>query len=127
MRVVKAISELDIDLEPNVELYNSLRENICRQGFINETAPLVEELKSIVDFPVAIITYTASDELANTYKKHGLIATYSAADNAYRNGIFRPREVRLERRSHLKDGIIGFAGYFLPRLPYYALKGLKEM
>jgi gamma-glutamyl:cysteine ligase YbdK (ATP-grasp superfamily) len=127
LRVVKAISELNIDLDPQIERYNSLREEICRRGFIDELSPIVEELKSLIDFPTDIITYTASDELADTYKKHGLVATYSAVDNAYRNGVFQPREVRWKRRSHLADGIIGFAGYFLPRLPYYALKGLKEM
>ena len=68
----------------------------------------------------------ASDELREVYDSSGLLGAYSAVDNGYRTGTFQSREVSLKQRPHLAAGIIGFAGYFVPRLPYYAWKGLME-
>jgi len=127
MRCVKAIAELEKDLDPDIEKYNSLRERICVEGLIDQTRPLADELGSLVDFPEDMLTRTASDELAGVYNEAGLIAAYSALDNGYRNGVFEPREVTQKQRAHIGWGMVGFAGYFVPRLPYYALKGLKEM
>ena len=127
LKAVKAISQLDDDLEPNVERYNSLRGEICRRGLIDETAPLADELRSLVGFPEEILTCTASDELADAYNTGGLVGAYSALDSGYRRGVFQPRDVRARQRAHFAEGILGFAGYFVPRLPYYAIKGLKEM
>lgn len=126
LRAVKAISELDETLNPNIEKYNSLRERICKHGVLDETADLVDELRSLVDFPGDIITRTASDELRELYNSIGLIGAYSALDNGYRNGVFEPREVVQKQRRYSARGILGFVGYFVPRLPYYAWKGLKE-
>ena len=126
LRAVKAISELDETLEPNIEQYNLLRERICKHGVLNETAHLVDELKSLVDFPDEILTHTASDELKELYNSSGLIGAYSALDNGYRNGKLEPREVAQKQKRYSARGIIGFVGYFVPRLPYYAWKGLKE-
>lgn len=135
LRAVKAIAELDEELAPNTEWYNSIRGEICRGGLLDKTAHLVDELRSLVDFPIDLITRTASDELWELYDAHcesgrqpsrGLRAAYSALDGGYRTGSFEPREVSQKQRPHFAHGIIGFAGYFVPRLPYYALKGLLE-
>lgn len=125
LKCIQAIAELDETLEPNIEEYNSLRCEICRRGLIEETAGLVDELRSIVDFPREMLERTASDELHEMYNNHGLIGAYSALDNGYRNGVFEPVPVTKEQRAGLK-GILGFVAYFVPRLPYYAWKGLKE-
>jgi hypothetical protein len=127
VRAVAAIAKLDESLEPNIDKYNILRPEICRRGLLDETAHLVDELSSLVEFPVEILTRTASDELRDAYDSGGLVAAYSALDNGYRTGVFAPREVSKERKSHLAAGILGFAGYFVPRLPFYAFKGLREM
>ena len=126
LRAVKAIAEMDETLEPNIERYNEMRPNIARHGLLDENADLVSELKSLVDFPTEILTRTASDELKEMYESEGLLGAYSALDNGYRNGKFESREIVQEQRSHVGSGILGFAGYFLPRLPYYAWKGLVE-
>ncbi|MCX8052376.1 MAG: hypothetical protein N3B12_01080 [Armatimonadetes bacterium] len=127
VRAVAAIASLDETLDPAVETYNTLRNEICRRGLLEETAHLAEELQSLVDFPMEMLTRTASDELYEAYKAGGLLAAYSALDNGYRNGIFKPREVPIKRKSHIGAGMLGFAGYFVPRLPFYAFKGLREM
>ncbi len=127
LRAVKAIAELDEDLEPDIERYNALRDDICRRGLLDENTYLVDELRSLVDFPRDILVRTGSDELADAYKAQGLVGAYSAVDNGYRNGVFEPRPVNARQRAHVGSGLLGFAGYFVPRLPYYAFKGLKEM
>ena len=127
MKAVAAIARLDESLDPRIELYNSLRDEICRTGLLDETMPLVDELASLVGFPREILSHTASDELHGAYNDGGLVAAYSALDNGYRNGAFEPREVCDVQRSHIGAGILGFAGYFVPRIPYWALKGLREM
>lgn len=126
LAAVKAIAELNETLEPNVEQYNALRDDICHKGILDETAGLVDELGSMVDFPVESLTRTASDELRDVYDKDGLVAAYSAMDNGYRNGMFKPRLVEKKQQADIIKGAFGFLAYFLPRLPYYAWKGFKE-
>lgn len=126
LRAIKAIAELDCALDANIAFYNSVRDRMSRRGILDETAHLVWELRDIVDFPPEMLERTASDELAEAYTAGGLLAAYSALDNGYRNGCFEPREVSMARGGHIPCGALGFVGYFLPRLPYYAWKGIKE-
>ncbi len=126
LRAIKAITELDTTLDPAIDHYNSLRDNMCRKGLVDEAADLVEELKSLVDFPLELLERTASDELRHAYDAHGLVGAYSALDNGYRNGKFEPRPVSARQQPAGVAGIAGFIGYFVPRLPYYAWKGIKE-
>lgn len=126
LRVIKAISELEVTLDPAIDRYNSLRDNICRNGLIDEIADLVDELRALIDFPMELIEKSASDELRRMYESGGLVAAYSALDNGYRYGKFEPREITAQQSSGIASGLLGFAGYFLPRLPYYAWKGLVE-
>ena len=113
-------------MTPALTAYNALRDNICREGLIDETAGLVEELRSLVDFPMEILQRTASDELRAIYDSEGLVGAYSALDNGYRNGVFEPREVNARQRAHVASGLVGFVGYFVPRVPYYLCKGIAE-
>lgn len=126
LKVLEAIAKLNETLDPNVSRYNELRKKICMYGLLDEISDLVAELQSIIDFPIDIIEHTASDDLKKVYDECGLVGAYSAVDNGYRNGCFEPREVKLPAKSHAIYAILGFAGYFIPRLPYYAWKGLKE-
>lgn len=126
LRAVKAISELDVSLDPAIDRYNSLRDRICREGLIDEIADLVDELRKLIDFPTHLLRHTASDELRAAYESEGLLGAYSALDNGYRNGVFEPRQVPFAKRAGTAEGLLGFVGYFVPRLPYYAWKGLVE-
>lgn len=126
LKAIAAIAELDRDLEPRAEFYNSVRPEVCRQGLIEETLPLVGELRSMLEFPEEALRKTASDELWKLYEASGLVAAYSGLDRGYRHGSFEPREVKQKQKAHTTAGLIGFAAYFVPRLPYYAWKGLKE-
>lgn len=126
LRAVKAIAELDVQLDPGIDRYNTLRDSICREGLLDEAADLVDELRSMVPFPVELLEQTASDELKAIYESEGLLGAYSALDSGYRNGVFEPREVTARQRAGTVEGMIGFVGYFVPRIPYYLGKGIAE-
>ena len=126
LRAVKAIAELDTALDPGIDRYNSLRDRLCREGLLDEIADLVDELGKLIDFPIGLLERTASDESKAVYDSEGLLAAYSALDNGYRNGVFEARPVSFGERSGTAEGLLGFVGYFVPRLPYYAWKGLVE-
>jgi len=126
LRAIKAIAELDETLDAGIERYNSLRDRMCREGLLDEIGDLVDELKNLVDFPVELLRRTASDELRAVCDSEGIVGAYSALDNGYRNGVFEPRPVPFGKRSGTAEGLLGFVGYFVPRLPYYAWKGLVE-
>ncbi|MCE5200153.1 MAG: hypothetical protein ABFD54_02120 [Armatimonadota bacterium] len=126
LRAVNAIAELNETLDPCVDMYNGLRDEICKRGIIDETAHLVDELRSLVDFPEEMLSHTASDQIKETYDKYGLLGAYSAMDSGYRRGDFTPRLVEKHQRTNVVKGALGFVAYFVPRLPYYAWKGIKE-
>lgn len=126
MRVIGAIADLDEDLAPNIERYNTLRSEICRRGLLDETIDIARELRSLVDFPMHLVEHSASNELAEVYNSGGLLDAYSALDNGYRNGVFEPRPVDKRQKVDVAKGVFGFAAYFIPRLPYYAWKGIRE-
>lgn len=126
LRAVKAISELGETLDPGIDRYNAMRDNICHSGLLDENSGLVDELRSLVEFPTELLTKTASDELNEMYRGEGLVGAYSALDNGYRNGVFEPVEITTRQKAGLAKGLLGFVGYFLPRLPYYAWKGIVE-
>ncbi len=126
VRCVEAIANLDDLRETDYKVYNRLRAVVAKDGLTQEILPVARELAEIIDYPQELITNTASDELKNLYEKEGLVAAYSAMDEGYRHGVFEPKEVGLKQSSNLVSGMIGFAGYFVPRFPYYAWKGFVE-
>ncbi len=126
LRALKAIAELDETLDPGIERYNSRRDEVSLRGMLDCNAGLLAEMRSIVDFPAEMLLRTASDELREMYDAQGLVGSYSALDNGYRGARFEPRPVSRKRHSHIAKGVLGFCGYFVPRLPYYAWKGLVE-
>lgn len=126
LAAIQAIAELDEQLEPNTDYYNTQRQEMGLNGLLDANSKLLDELKLITNIDEQLLVKSASDEMYKIYKSNGLVGAYSAADNAYRNGIFEPRDVKQKQKLHLAKGIIGLVGYYLPRLPYYAWKGIVE-
>lgn len=129
IRSVKAITGMGETLEPNIELYNGLREEISRNGLLDETRELAVRLQSMVGFPMEILERTAADELYDMYENEGLTGAYSALDNGYRNGRFEAREINRRQCAeilHVPAAAAGFALYVLPRLEYYIRKWRAE-
>lgn len=122
---IEAIVALKKHLKPEVERYNKMRRLIAVEGFQRELEPLHNELNAIADIPKDMLTITASDWLKEMYEDVGMLATYSAIDNGYRNGMFESRKIPASKAKALKAAA-GVAGYYLPKLPYVVWKYLKE-
>jgi gamma-glutamyl:cysteine ligase YbdK (ATP-grasp superfamily) len=126
---VAAIAALTerVAADPGVERerYNSVRDRVAREGYIDVLRPLHCELSQICDLPESMLSRTAADDVWDHYDAHGLVPTYSALDNAWREGVFEAREVSPMRASRLRS-LLGFAGYYVPKFPYVTWKYLKE-
>lgn len=124
-RAVGAIATLDGPRPFDRRWYNDIRSVVATRGYIPELRPLYNELSVIVDVPENMLARTASDEVKEFHEAHGAVATYSALDNGYRNGVFEAGPVPENKAAVLKS-LAGLAGYYVPKLPYITWKYLKE-
>ena len=125
VRAIEEIVALPQHLDPRRGWYNALRIRVATEGYIEELRPLHAELSQIADVPESLLERTAADEVWDLFAREGLVPAYSAIDNGYRNGVFEPREVPPMGASALRS-VLGFAGYYVPKLPYTTWKFLKE-
>jgi hypothetical protein len=107
------------------ESYNALRDRVALEGYFEDLRPLHAELSQLCEFPEELLARTAADDVWEHYEAHGLVPTYSALDNGWRNGVFEAREVPPMHASALRSAL-GFAGYYVPKFPYVTWKYLKE-
>jgi gamma-glutamyl:cysteine ligase YbdK (ATP-grasp superfamily) len=107
------------------EQYNSLRSQIAATGYCHEAEQFYEELNALYPVPKDKFCNTCSDQVWSFYQEEGLLNTYSALDNGYRTGIFFPSRVPQQNADLLKIGL-GFAGYYIPKLPYVLWKYWRE-
>lgn len=120
-RIVNLEEELPLDRNQ----YKKMRASVALFGYTRETEALYQELKGIYPFPEELLRETPSDRVRQLFQSRGLLSTYSALDNAYRNGDFQPRKVPKCKRS-LTLILAGIAGYYLPKLPYTIWKTWRE-
>lgn len=125
IEAIDALVHLEKDFPLDIERYNRWRERLVRKGYSDDLKPLWEELKEIYEIPEEKLKQTSSDYVKNYYEENGLVKTYSALDNAYRNNLFEPGDVP-KSRANLIKGIAGLTGYYIPKLPYIVWKYLKE-
>lgn len=125
VRAIEEIVELHQHLDPRRDWYNSLRQRVAIEGYIDELRPLHTELAQVAEVPESLLARTAADEVWDLFARDGLVPTYSAIDNGYRTGVFEPCEVPPMKASALRS-VLGFAGYYVPKLPYTTWKYLKE-
>ncbi|NPV71831.1 MAG: hypothetical protein HPY55_14545 [Firmicutes bacterium] len=107
------------------ETYNCLRPKFVVEGYSGELRPLYEELRGIIDVPEELFKTTPSDKVKAVYEERGLLPTYSALDNAYRNNVFEARDVPAMKKQPARAAV-GLASYYIVRLPYKLQKVLKE-
>lgn len=128
LEAINAIVTSNHHYELDVKKYNSLRTRFVIDGISEDIERLHLELSQICELPKQFIEDTPGDEIWRLFKDAGLINTYLALDNAYRNGELKVAggfnkksfSVRLFRK------IAGFGGYYLPKLPYIVYKYMKE-
>ncbi|MGQ9807429.1 MAG: hypothetical protein ACUVSM_01175 [Armatimonadota bacterium] len=127
VRCLVAVATLERDLPFDLHLYNEQRILAARDGHNAHTRDLYRELREILDVPEELFERTPSDEIWEIYQRQGAVAAYREADRGYR-GLDSAEEGDVRRRAPALAfaALAGFVGYFLPRLPYYAWKGLIE-
>ncbi len=125
LNAIKAIVNLNTRMPDGVGRYNQLRLRIARNGFIDELDPVKRDLKRVCNLQDEMVHNTSSDETRQSYEQNGLLATYSAMDNGYRNNVLKQQAI-VEPRSKAIKAAAGFAGYYLPKLPYVIWKYMRE-
>lgn len=122
---VQAIANLPDSYPLDLERYAVLREQAAHEGYTPALQRLYRELRPWIVLPEQLLQRTASDEIAEWVAREGIEATYAALDHAYRTGELRRVSLRPMKPS-LWRGVMGFAGYYLLRLPYIAYKAWRE-
>ncbi|MEN3001080.1 MAG: glutamate-cysteine ligase family protein [Armatimonadota bacterium] len=122
---VEVIANLPVAYPLERERYAWLREQAAREGYTPALQQLYRELRPWIALPERLLQHTASDEIAEWVEWVGIEATYAALDHAYRFGELRRVALRPMKPS-LWRGMVGFAGYYLLRLPYIAYKAWRE-
>ncbi|MCK4326075.1 hypothetical protein KAW55_04915 [bacterium] len=125
LEAIDRIVNLKEELPLNRNQYKKIRGSVALFGYNRESEALYQELKEIYPLPEEFLRETASDRVRHCFEGNGLLKTYSALDNAYRNGTFQPREVPKCRRN-LALILAGIAGYYIPKLPYTIWKTWRE-
>lgn len=125
VEAIDRIVNFDGDLGLDIEQYNRWRGRIVREGYLDELDDLYIELSSIYNVPKDLLFRTPANEVRDFYEKNGLVKTYSALDNAYRNGVFESRPIPEIKGDSIKAAL-GFAGYYIPKLPYILWKFWRE-
>jgi len=122
---IKAVVECRHSFPLDRERYNELRKIFTVHGYCEELRPLYLELRDLVDVPEEIFIDTPADQVRQSYEKDGLVPTYSALDNAYRNNVFKAREIPTVKQQPARAAV-GFASYYIVRLPYKLQKVWRE-
>ncbi|MDN5345403.1 MAG: hypothetical protein PWQ18_1517 [Clostridia bacterium] len=117
LECIRAILAADVDYPGDIKVYNRLRYRVAREGYTWELRPVYNDLRRLLPVPEALFRHTPAEALGELWLREGTLATYTALDNAYRNGILKPRPLPpLRVRWPLM--LAGFCGYYIPRVPY---------
>ena len=125
MLMIDAIVKARADYPFGRDRYNEIRSGIALSGFCDRAQDLYRELNDLYPVSCDVFKSTCSDRVWAFYKEEGLLRTYSALDNGYRTGVFSPDRVPQQNGDLLKIGL-GFAGYYVPKLPYVLWKYWRE-
>ncbi|NPV52656.1 MAG: hypothetical protein HPY71_03935 [Firmicutes bacterium] len=143
LRCIVAILKTGRQFTWNEDSYRHFRETAAQMGYSGYGSgerllysKLYSELRELCEVDESLFRRTASDELYECWKKHGTLKTYLAVDNAYRNGIFSPEiEIPAEAVHRITAQSLGkwafraasgLLFYYVVKLPYIVMKGLRE-
>ncbi|MFC4452499.1 glutamate-cysteine ligase family protein [Deinococcus sonorensis] len=124
LHAIWSVARLDEALPWSRSTYNRLREGY-RTGPDDEVRALAGELQTISGFDPAWLDHTAARQVRESWQRDGEAATFRALDGAYRSGAWGDLGTRSGRPARWR-GVAGFAGYYLPKLPYMARKVRAE-
>lgn len=128
--LVRAAAEPGCAFSWDEHTYAEERRVAATRGYAGSLRQRYAELRDVVDVPEQLFARTVSDELYECWRRYGTLVTYTALDRAYRHGVFDPGSAAAATCTPgalgLIRGLAGFACYYVPKLPYIILKGLKE-
>lgn len=125
LEAVRAIARSEKGYPLDRNLYNRQRWRVAREGYGGSLKALYRELGELCYVPEELFVRTPAEEVRRCYEVYGLLGTYSALDNAYRNGIFEPRPIPAFNPSLSKQAV-GLAAYYMVKLPYKLKKVWQE-
>ncbi|QGP92318.1 Glutamate--cysteine ligase [Neomoorella glycerini] len=125
LECIQAILLADADYPGDIKVYNGLRLKVAREGYIEELRPVYRDLTRLLPLPEDLFRRTPADTVKEIWLREGTLATYAALDNAYRNGVLKPRPLPPAKVSWPLM-LAGFCGYYLPRMPYNIKKVWSE-
>jgi hypothetical protein len=125
LKIISALVQIEERLPFEKTSYRLRREKVALYGYCKEIEPLYRKLASIFPIERSCFTRTPADEVWHFYEKYGLETTYATLDNAYRNGQFKKVPPKHFKTSVWRK-IVGFSGYYLPKIPYNLWKFGRE-
>ena len=125
LKCLEAILRSSENYPGDIERYNALRPKIAQKGYIPELQVLYRDLNRLMPLPEDLFFNTPASIVHQLWKKNGTLATYSAMDNAYRCGELQPQELLPMHQAWLRV-VLGFGGYYLPKMPYILRKAWSE-
>lgn len=127
VRSLVAVATLEQAKPFDRDRYSEMRIASARDGHNAQTRELYRELREIIPVPEELFERTPADEIWEIYERRGAVAAYREADRGYRGGAAAGEAQEPRRAPALPvAAAAGFLGYYIPRLPYYAWKGLVE-
>lgn len=119
-------------LRESVALYNRLRAVLPRLRAPDGPAPppelgaLARELEELVGFERPWLDRTPADLTATLLEQAGPIPTYAWLDALYRRSVGAGTGEARPQVPLLVAALLGFVGYYIPRLPYTVWKAWRE-
>jgi hypothetical protein len=123
--IIKAIADYNGHFKLDIKRYNHLRKEACLRGYTQDFEEIYQSLNKIVHVPKALFEISPSDIIYSYYKKNGMQETYCALDSGYIDGKLFVKEIPMVKNNLFKK-MAGFAGYYIPKLPYDIWKLMKE-
>jgi hypothetical protein len=133
LRAMRAILLHAPDQPIDYASYAALRELTARRGYGEEFKPLYESLTRCLNeagedpVPEELFANTVSRQILETWRQHGLAATYYALHRGYLgHGYEVSDHAPAVKRYSLLLAAGGVVGYYVVRLPYKLSKVLRE-
>lgn len=125
LELVEAIVRSEANFPLDIHSYNMRRDQVAIVGHADSLEPLLRQLANLHPLDRDWLVRTPSDQVRNLYETRGLVATYSALDQAYRGGPLSAGQTP-ELDGRLFETALGVMGYYVPKIPFALWKVWRE-
>lgn len=124
-RLVRDISSLQEDFPLDLSRYAGLREKALQADLHEDILDLEKQLNQRVNNPFSLEGHLPYQQTLAWFQNEGIAVAYARLDGWWRTGQPQPSGVPIAGYSYPK-ALMGFMGYYLPRLPYTLVKAYLE-